>query len=1066
MEIDERIKALLPGCVWVQDVSTALRLVPSLALDMPPITALPGDNLCLPIACGEAVLTGVAEVIFTIAEPALRGAREPIHEAKQEALLADPLVPLLAQLCADAAQPGLSMQATPALVVAWATARLLSGDRSWRGNRNRELRELRQHMLGLPLEQRGQVLASIGWSISGRIAAAGALARRSGWNARVGGLARAVLTSPLTLAFASGSIGTGAELSAAARVLGVALDEELLTHLQLATRAAIAAADARRQAGTGTPADAELAALIDQEEGSLLFRAGIGPRLVAMFPELVSASALSVAGVPPDTARELVQPAVAQALASSWGALLHSLLRWDVLSALCALIAPVQEVGGQWRVEQGLLPANRPWSLLAPQVGRRPAPKTAVAFRLTHLRQEVRQAAVARKMLVLSGLVEREWARWAEDAPAAALLADHGVVLFDDPLEALRFAVQTRAALRKLKSINIGALGEPLRLAGAVHVPVGIATGEAQGAFDGERVRLQGAAIADAIALTGTAIDEAATPDPLGIRSAGFGVGGLHNSGIVATAAAAQAMLQRARARKLPVYSQKEGGTAGGISSDFVLYPMQAWWEGDGGLYALLGLQDRTAGVVEVLPMEGSALMELHQSDAMLGRAQSSRPAPAASRSAPPSDPFGSPPAADEPAERDPFFSDAADDMEPAAAPEGAPADFFADGDPFAALGQLDELDPFASADSPDAATADDPFAGEDDPTEDPDSPAAQGSGADVVGDFFATLDDIDEPSAARSDAEDDTDADEELGFALEADADEELGFALEADADEELGFALEIDADEELGFALGAEADEALRTSAEPESAAGEGRGPSLEDELTAAAFTLDLDDVLDGMVPPEEPTFAMGPDEDEEEPFSLEIDEDEEDQDAFISEWDDEVATVMGFAPGAPSEPSPMLMEPSVPSPPMMVDDEPFDDDEATIIAAPPMLLDDDDLDGGGFEIAPAADGAHGRKSQVSEEFLATDIARIFQRYVVITPEQGRRTFGLPDDQSLRDVHSYSCGTDPDAAYRQFLLDKLREGFMPQIHMTEPLGVHAHGPLDMACLERAYQAMMGGGS
>ena len=101
--------------------------------------------------------------------------------------------------------------------------------------------------------------------------------------------------------------------------------------------------------------------------------------------------------------------------------------------------------------------------------------------------------------------------------------------------------------------------------------------------------------------------------------------------------------------------------------------------------------------------------------------------------------------------------------------------------------------------------------------------------------------------------------------------------------------------------------------------------------------------------------------------------------------------------------------------------------------------------------------------REDSVSDAFLNTDIAKIFKRYVVAEPRSGRFTFGLLDDRFLRDAHHYDC-SNLDQAYLQFLSDKMREGFMPQIHLTADLAGLETGPMDMRYLEKAYQQMMGG--
>jgi hypothetical protein len=85
------------------------------------------------------------------------------------------------------------------------------------------------------------------------------------------------------------------------------------------------------------------------------------------------------------------------------------------------------------------------------------------------------------------------------------------------------------------------------------------------------------------------------------------------------------------------------------------------------------------------------------------------------------------------------------------------------------------------------------------------------------------------------------------------------------------------------------------------------------------------------------------------------------------------------------------------------------------------------------------------------------------MFKGYVVMTSEEKVTTFGLMDDHFLRDAHSYPGITDPVSAYEAFLMDKMREGFVPQVHLTKEIGDVWPIPLDMASLEQAYLQMMG---
>ena len=420
MEIEERLNALLSQCVWIKDASTALRIAPSLAVDLPPLIELTGGGMCLPVACADELLGGVAEVLAKVGVAGLTH-REPIHQADHDVLMADPLVTRLAGLMAETVRPGLRTQAVPGLVTAWACARLL-GTAPWRGGREREIQELRTALGDLPPAERGAALANLSWSISGRIGAAGALARQAGWEVRVAGLSREVLSCPLLLSCPPGSLSTPEDLVLAAALLGVDIDASLIDALMRASTAAVTAGMARVKAGKSRSVDLELASLLgDAQPDGALFVPGLGARLPLMLPELIDVVGLTGAGISKVSARALLKPSTARALSSAWAELQIGLLRWDLLSALCAVVSPINQSGGQWRADSGVLPVG-PWELLSPRYARRPEERMVVAVNLSRLRAAAREVAVAQKQPVLSGLIERQWRAVVFGVPSSALL--------------------------------------------------------------------------------------------------------------------------------------------------------------------------------------------------------------------------------------------------------------------------------------------------------------------------------------------------------------------------------------------------------------------------------------------------------------------------------------------------------------------------------------------------------------------------------------------------------------------------------------------------------------------
>ena len=145
------------------------------------------------------------------------------------------------------------------------------------------------------------------------------------------------------------------------------------------------------------------------------------------------------------------------------------------------------------------------------------------------------------------------------------------------------------------------------------------------------------------------------------------------------------------------------------------------------------------------------------------------------------------------------------------------------------------------------------------------------------------------------------------------------------------------------------------------------------------------------------------------------------------------------------------------------VVIDDD-LDDTEAGEGAAPAVESaahrDDtarstDPSDADGAESEPEASDA------LSAAFMATDIPKIFHRYVVAEID-GDFTFGRVDGYVLVDAHQYAAD-DLAQAYLQFLSDKMREGFMMQIHMTHDLAGLETSPVELRYLEKAYLVLMG---
>ena len=186
----------------------------------------------------------------------------------------------------------------------------------------------------------------------------------------------------------------------------------------------------------------------------------------------------------------------------------------------------------------------------------------------------------------------------------------------------------------------MGELGDPIRLLETPSVSVGVSMGNLQGGFDGRSIWLEGATFSQALSLCGSAAADRASDDPLGARSAHIGPAGFHSSGVVLSARAIEAVIEKVQAARSRLHRHGSGSMAAGLSADFQVYPVQAWWETPTGTLAVLGLTSAEGGAGEILSMETNAFAELHTSDSMLAQSRQAFSAPSGPAPAAAADPF------------------------------------------------------------------------------------------------------------------------------------------------------------------------------------------------------------------------------------------------------------------------------------------------------------------------------------------------------------------------------------------------------------------------------------------
>jgi hypothetical protein len=628
MDTAQRIADLLQTCVWVKEPAVAVQILPSFAEDVPGLVALPGQRQdgqpSLPLSCVPAVAGPLARVLATAGLAAARedGAAR-VDQLDDASLMADPLVLACAALLREAAVPGLRAHAAPALALAWAAPRMLGGEaRHLPGVDPDDLRGLDQlvgFLGGLDPVARGAALHRVGWELSGRLAAAVGAAARAGLPVPAGGLLRALASNRLLLAYPRGTLDREPALEEVAGLLGAGLDARMAGAAVAAARAALEASAERRSKGKAEGIDLALAAHLPGGDDPMraLLHPVAGPLLLGSLGSLVGARELKKAGLDGGTAKALLKPAAHRALAAAWGDISGPLRAWDVLSALVDRVLPLRRKDGCWAAGGGALRGVERWDMLVPG-GRPPEERCVVAVRLTALRRAVDEAARTVPGLDGAGAIERAWTDLVSEAgvPVACLSADHGLAAFSAPQSAVRFALRAAAALSGPREVLAGPTDIRLTLPDGARPAVGVALGSIRGGTDGDRTVLGGAAVAQALALTGAGGLSGIATDPSGLRRAAVGGSGLQSEGIVVDPEVSARMLGWLRQSGAPLHLDGEATPVGGLGEDFRATPVRGWWDaGKPGIVVFIRLADAPDAAVELLPLDAEELAGFHAVD-------------------------------------------------------------------------------------------------------------------------------------------------------------------------------------------------------------------------------------------------------------------------------------------------------------------------------------------------------------------------------------------------------------------------------------------------------------------
>ena len=1010
-------------------VAAALAAVPGIIEGFPAVSGGDDARVVIPIAYGNTLRTPVERLLRSALDEALVDLPAPAGDELERRVREDALTNSLRRAMVDASSISPSAVAVPVLEAARISAGFFTEPSPM-------LAETVGKVRLLPIPRQGAVLARVASAMRARFVSA--CLGAAGEGVEIPALAGAVSSSQLVALFGRGTLDVEPRLDLVGAVMGASTPPALLDAAGKALVATLKRVGERRKAGKSTPEDSVLvlrffspAVLADGPE-TIARALALDPDVVALvMPSLarwIDAKELVAAGIDKTLAKQLMGADTGLAVASAMGELLSELRRWDVLSLACAAVRPVE-------ANARTLPSGRVQSIDA----------TIVAAGLG------RQRADGGDGPGFPVEVARAWARVSAGFVGTLATDDlhAGYAVFDDPVQGLRFA-------RALRSRP----GE-----GLAPAAIGIAHGKVMGGSDGAGLRIGGPAVEAArrlIAQVGIA------KRPGGMHAAaGLALvdGALAGNGIAIDAAAAKMLSAAAPARK-----GKKQNPAG--------LELEAVWDSEDGVIAMTRVPGLD-GVVEALCMTTADWAALVADDAPPPKPGVRRGAERLPDRPAPPDPAPGPRAPEPeiaaeapPDDSDPFADEGEAvfaDEEPSGSqrpvrrspPVSPPAS--GDGDPFATADEPDETDVLAAAL---AAAASAPPPAEPAPPADepappvtaPPTPVAPTieSGTAKSGFEFEVEEDEDdedeptpppprrrapEPPAPTAPASSPRTAHPPPAApsATSAQPPRAPEPAPAADPLADMAAALLAQATDDDG---GGSADGFAMST--PDSAPpSDGFAMSTPDPAPPSdGFAMSTPDpdppAREFAPPPEEEPASDG--------FAMTAPEDESPSDAFggVAQTPDPFAASadpFGAAMIDDSAPSGFsVIEAAEPAPPPRTAERAPPARERPpleSVPAPP----------------PAADAARGRADlTVDFDYLLKGYACYFERTSAV--------FGRPYGTRMIDRHTYSYGGDAERAYREFLQDKIKEGFVPQADLTGdlPRGVTLM-PLDVEKLSRQWR-------
>ncbi len=509
MDVIKWLETLLGDCRLVGSVEDLVALLPSIAVDGPHWMDVAPDGGLAWRGCpvgfapvlrqplGMMVAQAMGEVVAgeVPADPA---------ELSPDDLAQDPATAILARLLVEAAAAGSRSTSLVMLEAVRQSSQVVWGDLdelkayspAAASRARKSLKDLSKR-----LPARIEYLQGMAWALSARLGGAWSLASALDARVRPTRLYQALVANRLALVAPSGVFKPGTDLDLVAGVLGIEVQEGILTVAHQAISAVLRVA----MEGKGGAAGAGLRALAGDRSDieGLALDPRIAPLALQVLPELLDARALKAAGVTKGAQDRLLKREGTAATGALYAKVAVALGTWDVLAALAGRCLPVEGEGETWTSRLGPVAGPMPWPLLTPRGDGGQVDLVLVGVEQAGFLEAIRRMVEDEEEPLILGAVRGIWSGLQTQAEElggmAAELGPNVLGFFGSESQAEAWAGAVRSAFGIPLRLELGPLGRALTLAASPEVVTRVASGPSLAGWDGESLWAAGGAVAEAL---------------------------------------------------------------------------------------------------------------------------------------------------------------------------------------------------------------------------------------------------------------------------------------------------------------------------------------------------------------------------------------------------------------------------------------------------------------------------------------------------------------------------------------------------------------------------------------